>query len=718
MGNLCCNFFPSFSKNSSNSLPVLIVYKPHDSSAPITYSQPTPDKSTDIDMNEFVLSPTEVTKQKSSDQLAQYPKPPIIENYIVVWLTSNINEDQNSVNHLHRIFNSFRLFNNIDEFFAFIVQIKKEKLFLIVSDVFARNIISFIHKTSELVAIYIISTHQSNDEQWINQYKKIQGIFTHIEPICENLKCLIHLSENDILPFEILNSSSIIIQYLIKQILLFEIDYHEKSKNDFIDFARQQYPNELNIINEFEENYTPSTAIWWYTRKCFIYSAMNNAFRHENIELLIKMGFFIRDLHQKIDQLQTEINNSNTIIVYRGQGILENDFERIKNNKNGFLSFKNFLWTNTDRKISLSFARSARNNPDLFGVLFRMEINSMMKFSSLEKLSYYLNSENENLFSIYSLFRIDEIKQIEDQIWEINLILIQNDDQKLKDYLEPINDIEGQTAWQQLGFYFIENNQFDKAEELYKILIEFNLINDSKQLALLNEQLGILYQRKNDSINSLLYYKKSLKDYLTFFSQNDSNLFEIYLNIGILFRQQNNFNEAIKNFKYALNIALHQLSFDHLEISILYHYIAEIYDKQGIFVDAIQNYQSALENQLNHVPLDHLSIAETYNKIGEIFYRMEDYTTAFSYYDKTLKIQKKSLSPNHSVLAITNYNISKALVGLQQYKEAIEYASQAVNIARHSFGSNHKDVRLYEDYLNELREKTLIGVIPNGAVYE
>jgi tetratricopeptide (TPR) repeat protein len=337
---------------------------------------------------------------------------------------------------------------------------------------------------------------------------------------------------------------------------------------------------------------------------------------------------------------------------------------------------------------------------------------------SLEKLHSYSKSKNENLFSIYSPFRISEVKQLEDQIWEIGLILIENNDEQFKDYLQPILDLNGQTAWEQLGFYWIEIKQFYQAEELYKTLLSLNSMNDPKQFALLHEQLGILYQKKNDPINALLYYKKSLKDYLTFLPQTDSNLFEIYLNIGILLHQQNHLNEAMKHLKYAVNIAFHSSTFDHLQLSTLYHQIAEIYDEQGMFVEAIQHYQSALENELNHIPLDHLLIAKTYNKIGEIFYQMEDYTTAFSYFDKTLKIQKKSLSPNHAILAVTNYNIAMALDGLQQYKEAIEYASRAVNIARHSFGSNHKHVQLYEEFLDELRQKTLIGVIPNGSVYE
>ncbi|CAF4434154.1 unnamed protein product, partial [Rotaria magnacalcarata] len=82
----------------------------------------------------------------------------------------------------------------------------------------------------------------------------------------------------------------------------------------------------------------------------------------------------------------------------------------------------------------------------------------------------------------------------------------------------------------------------------------------------------------------------------------------------------------------------------------------------------------------------------------------------------TLKIQKKYLSLNHSTLAETNYHIAMTFAGLQQYRKAIEYAALAVNIARHSLESNDDHIRLYEDYLHELREKTLIGVLPNGPV--
>ncbi|CAF1425163.1 unnamed protein product [Rotaria magnacalcarata] len=692
----------SLSAKTRLNLPLSLISFKINESLPRNHPQSMTEIPSGIHTYKLPLTPIESTK--------------IIENYVVVWFGRNIDEDRNSINQIRRAAHSFQLFTDIDELFAFIVKLKDEKLLLILSDPFAQKIVSSIHQTSQLNAIYILSNDRLQDELWIKQFGKIKGTFTHMESICKKLKDKLFLSEEDIIPIEVLDATTIIIQYLIKKILLDEIVYHKKSRKRLIKYARQQHANELDTIKEFEENYIPSKVIWWYTRKCFLYVAMNKAFHTHDIEFIIKMGFFIRDLHRQINQSDYEIDNQNESIVYRGQGISEHELEMLKNNKNGLLSFNNFLWTNTNRDTSLQFAYSARNNPDLIGVLFQMKINSSIKSISLEKLSYDLNSESGILFSIYTVFRIDEIKQVDEKIWLIDLILTNDSDQQLQDYFRSVERIENKTAWQQLGFYFIQINEFDKAELLYRILLQSNATDDSEQLAVLNERLGFLYNKKNNLIDSLLHYKKSLEIYLTISLSDDSSLYSIYLNIGNIFHKQNNLNEAMENYKCALNIILHSLKIDLIKVATVYYHIAEIYNAQGLFIEAIQNYQSSLENELKIAPHRHLTLANTYNRIGAVFYQMKDFITAFSYYEKTLKIQKKYLSLNHSTLAETNYHIAMTFAGLQQYRKAIEYAALAVNIAPHSLESNDDHIRLYEDYLHELREKTLIGVLPNGPV--
>jgi len=46
-----------------------------------------------------------------------------------------------------------------------------------------------------------------------------------------------------------------------------------------------------------------------------------------NIDILIKMVFFIRVLHQQIENLYLS-QEHNSIVVYRGQGMTNNQFEK------------------------------------------------------------------------------------------------------------------------------------------------------------------------------------------------------------------------------------------------------------------------------------------------------------------------------------------------------------------------------------------------------
>ncbi|CAM4748449.1 unnamed protein product [Rotaria magnacalcarata] len=87
------------------------------------------------------------------------------------------------------------------------------------------------------------------------------------------------------------------------------------------------------------------------------------------------MGFFVRALHQQIEQLHYQTNNQRSFIVYCGQGILNNEFEKMKTSKGCPLPFNNFLSTSTTREVSMKFARQALNSPELTAIFFRMEID-------------------------------------------------------------------------------------------------------------------------------------------------------------------------------------------------------------------------------------------------------------------------------------------------------------------------------------------------------
>jgi hypothetical protein len=76
---------------------------------------------------------------------------------------------------------------------------------------------------------------------------------------------------------------------------------------------------------------------------------LNRALRTMEVDLIVKMRFFVRDLHNHIDTLHTEqySNKSDfdSFIVYRGQGLPEMDFNQLTTTQGGLMSFNNFLST-------------------------------------------------------------------------------------------------------------------------------------------------------------------------------------------------------------------------------------------------------------------------------------------------------------------------------------------------------------------------------------
>jgi hypothetical protein len=100
---------------------------------------------------------------------------------------------------------------------------------------------------------------------------------------------------------------------------------------------------------------------------------------------------------------------------------------KLKKTQGGLLSFNNFLSTNKNRDVSLKFARRTISTSDLAGILFIMKIDPsipLTPFASIHDVSAY-QTEEEILFSMHSVFRIEQMKEIDrnDRLWQMDLLL-------------------------------------------------------------------------------------------------------------------------------------------------------------------------------------------------------------------------------------------------------------------------------------------------------
>ena len=599
----------------------------------------------------------------------------LLDDIIIVWLHENHQNILSKFN-FRQLVDSIQTFSNenLCEHYLKNEINDKQRVFLIISDRFAEEFLPRIHHLSPIESIYLFSPNENRYEFLSIKYSKLnENIFSKISELNQKLKQDLDHCQNDLIKIDLTHDQSNKLEpsFMYSQLLketLINIEYDQNSKKSFVDYCLQHsYPDQIEIIQEFADDYEKHSPIWWYTRECFVYEKMNKAFRTQNIEVLIQMGFFIRDLHREIEKLYSTQEHS-SMVVYRGQGMTNNLYEKLCHCKGGLISFQSFLSTSREKHVSLNFARRAVQKPGLRGIIYRMKIdpnlmNRSSPYASINNFSYFQNSENEILFSTHTVFRIGDIRPIkgEKKIWQVNLRLTTNEDdeqlqqltQHLRKNLQPSANPQ-----ERLGKLLLDMEKFDIAEEIFENILAETSENENKQLAYIYHQLGCVHNGKKNFDEALEYFHQSLN--IKAEESQDPQLADLYLNIGSIYHAQGKLDEALNYF----NQALQTNTEDRRILAPVYNNIGMVYKRQGQFSNALAYFEKGLEIDLENLPPVHPDLARSYSNIGRVYSALKDYANALSYYKKTLDICHSSLPQNHSLLlrAIVDYeNVSTIL---------------------------------------------------------
>ncbi|CAF0993817.1 unnamed protein product [Rotaria sordida] len=391
-------------------------------------------------------SSSTVASVSTMGRSAALPQPArrIIQNFLLVWLDANIDESkedfQNSLKQLRRIVASITTFTDAQQCFDYLSGITKEKAFMIVSGSLGQKIAPEMEAMSQLESVYVFCGNQSYHEQWANKVSKIKGVYTKIEPICKALEIDRQRCDQAMISISF-NGLDALFMYtqLLKEAVLEIEDDDAKSIKDLVEYCRLQNDIDDDEIKKVQREYRDHTPIWWYTAPYFMYSMLNRGLRQMDVDIILKMGFFIRHLHQHITDLYREQQNSKVAMpskfqVFRGQGLSMEAFEKMKKTKGGLMSFNNFLSTSRNRVSSFkNFARPAAFDANSVGILFIMNIDtaictaSSTPFVNVKDIGFFDDKEEEILFSTHTLFRIDRIERIEDKhtdrLWQVTLTL-------------------------------------------------------------------------------------------------------------------------------------------------------------------------------------------------------------------------------------------------------------------------------------------------------
>ena len=127
----------------------------------------------------------------------------------------------------------------------------------------------------------------------------------------------------------------------------------------------------------------------------------------------------------------------------------------LKTNRGGLLSFNSFLSTSEDELLARQYAEGCLGDPEIQAVLFRIKIDPTIQsspFAAIGHLSYFGASEGEVLFSIHTVFRIQDMELLDSGVWRVSLCLTDDDDEQLNQFKDHIcKQLGGRTDFHRLG---------------------------------------------------------------------------------------------------------------------------------------------------------------------------------------------------------------------------------------------------------------------------
>lgn len=652
------------------------------------------------------------------------------ENNLIIWVDARTDEKnprcQKTLAALRRAVNFVNICLTKEACIEALNKHSGVTTFLIVSGTIGQTLVPEIHNRPQLEAIYVFCTQLEWHKAWAKEWFKIKGVYNSILPICDALPLAVKQSNEAKLSIstiraddqdsdENINQLPPVFMYsqIFKEALL-EISYEKEAINELVNFSRDIYDgneSEIEIINQLENSYKPSKAIWWYTRECFVYRLLNGALRTLDGDVLIKMGFFLRDLHRQIEKLhkvQSMDRYREQFIVYRGQMLLNEDFKNLKKSKGGLISFNSFLSTSTNRDEAIRFAKPALERSNMVGIFFQMTIDptvSSSPFAAIKEYSDY-KKEDEILFSMHTVFRIRKIKELPDTpgIYQVDLRLTSDDDKQLNEIAEHIRKkTEGSVGWARLAKLLYKIGQFREAGELYRMQLD-HATSDSEK-AELYIQLGIMKKNQGLYKEAILYFEKALRIYNRTLTQDHPDFAAVYCQMGLVYNDMHEYSNALEYYEKALKINTEILPPNHINLADLYNNIGLAYNNMRKYSKALEFYEKAHQIKKKILRPYDPELAISYNNIGHTYKNLNNYSTALDFYVKAHKIKEKALPPTHPELGISYNNMAWAYQEMGDNTTGLKYLQNAYAIWQKTLPSTHPHIKQVTTNIEHLRKK-------------
>ncbi|CAF3012777.1 unnamed protein product [Rotaria sp. Silwood2] len=637
-----------------------------------------------------------------------------VEYVVLVWLCRDFDERYEDIKHdFCQIVNIVKIFKDPNSCVDFITDNTDSSVFFIANDV-DHFTVSAIHDFRQVKTIYLLSSSQPqlphSIERYMKNHIKINGIFLTVQTLVTQLKQDIKRDEHNLVGFEILpaqltsseknrntQEASFMYAQLLKGIL---INMDDNDMSDMIEYCRQENVDNkvaLDFTEYFKQNYQSDRAIWWYSLDSFLYRMLNRALHVQDVDVLYHFRVFIRDIHRAISQLYTAMMASNErklMKLYRGQLIPSKDFEKIKANVSGLLSINRFLSTSADRNMALVFA--GQSTDDFTAVLLEISLDSKCSdtsapFADIESHSQFGAGEQEYLFSMGTVFRIDRIEDIDHSCVCVHLTLTQDNDPQLTALTKYMSiELHERYDLTTLGMLMLETGDYQRAEQFFATAL--TAAKTPGHRARCHNLLGMAFENLGDYDRALEQFQFELKIHRRNLPLNHPAFAPTYSNIAVVYMDRGELDLALKYFRKALTIGEAATEPNHFELSVYHNHISFILKTKGHLKEALVHRKKTLGLRQMCLPPIHPAIAEAYNNLACIYQELNQSNKALFMHEKSLEIAQKSLPVDHILLAFRQTSIGAMLYSQGKFDDALMHFKESLRIKLKSLDPLHPDM--------------------------
>jgi tetratricopeptide (TPR) repeat protein len=674
-------------------------------------------KTSTSDTSKSLSSSSEVSRSAPTIELLS-PLHKNLETITLLWYDPTIvdrkEDTTQTMNELRELVNDYVVFHvNEDECITYIKSIEKEeKLFFVTSGRRATSILNEIHELPQIDSVFIFCYKPEKYQHLLDEFTKIVEIYSDRFCLLESIRENIILVEKQTEIFNFYchhrekstrNLSKEAAEFfwfqMYKDIMIQRMASNIHAKQQLLGFCRQYYRGnrkQLEIINEFESDYTSDQAVRWYTKESFIYKLVNKALRTEDIDQLYTFRYFIADLSLSLNRerelLQEKVE---VIMVYRGFRLDEEELLNLKANEGNLISINGFFSTSRSRDIAFHFATKSTKRTNAVSIIYEIECNlteiQSLIFADIAKFSDYPN-EQEVLFDVGATFRIISIIEQQEEnshLWIIKMksavvdkIIAKEFAEKLKSILH-LDDIINDDIM--FGLLLAYSERCDESLKYFQKYILNNQNDNREDIGYIYFSIGEVYRLQNDFDKAIENYERALKLMI-----NEKWQHSPFFHMGNIFFKKGDYGKAIYYIGQALSLQQKYYGLDKLSAADTLRCVAVIYYHKKYYLLSLEHFESALRSYETILPIhEHESIAICLTYIGLIYFNVHKMDRALDYFQKSLDVKRSIYPSNHNDIALDLVNIGNVLIEQHQLDSALNFYLDALEIHRQNFNMNN-----------------------------